>query len=454
MKRISPFAASLAAAVALASAPAYAQYATEFVPAKLIKQGVTSVPIAGTGIVVVQVQINPDGSHKATKVIRSTNQGDNAAALSIAQASTYRPAHRGTTPVAAFYDFTLKFNGKSVATSADESSGSGGAAAGGLSPAAAAVGALIHQKNYAAAKAKAQSELATSPNDQSLKQMLGVASYDSGDVTGAAQAFDGVTSIGTQFRPAAAASFAAAAVMQADQNPSQAVAYATKAVSLQPDSDSRFALGTAQLAAGQNAAALATLESVHASAMHDSKLSNAAKVNIDARLMAAYSANNDTAGAAKIAAEIKQLNPNSTLPGRVLGNGYLKAGVTAADAKNYDEAFKNFDLAAAQGDPEVAVTADTEAAFLSAKLAKPDYKQMQAYAEKALAAKPNDPQAMYALGIAQTGEWSQSHDDSMKKKALDTLTQADTLAKAAGNQQLALAIEAFIKNSLPQTSGT
>jgi hypothetical protein len=79
---------------------------------------------------------------------------------------------------------------------------------------------------------------------------------------------------------------------------------------------------------------------------------------------------------------------------------------------------------------------------------------MQAYAEKALVAKPNDPQAMYALGIAQTGEWSQSHDDSMKKKALDTLTQADTLAKAAGNQQLALAIEAFIKNSLPQTSGS
>ena len=453
MKRISPFAASLAAAVALASAPAYAQYATEFVPAKLIRQGATTVPIAGTGIVVVQVQINPDGSHKATKVIRSTNQGDNAAALSIAQALTYRPAHRGTTPVAAFYDFTLKFNGKSVATSSDESSGSGGPA-GGLSPAAAAVAALIHQKNYTAAKAKAQSELATSPDDQSLKQMLGVASYDSGDVTGAAQAFDGVNSIGTQFKPAAAASFAAAAVMQADQNPSQAVAYATKAVALQPDSDSRFALGTAQLAAGQNAAALATLQSVHASAMHDPKLSNAAKVNIDARLMAAYSANNDAAGAAKIAAEIKQLNPNSTLPGRVLGNGYLKAGVAAADAKNYDEAFKNFDLAAAQGDPEVAVTADTEAAFLSAKLAKPDYKQMQTYAEKALAAKPNDPQAMYALGIAQTGQWSQSHDDSMKKKALDTLTQADTLAKAAGNQQLALAIEAFIKNSLPQTSGS
>jgi tetratricopeptide (TPR) repeat protein len=452
MKRISPIAAILAAAVALASSPANAQYANEFVPAKLIKQGTTSVSIAGTGIVVVQVQVNADGSHKAIKVIRSTNHGDNAAALSIAQSSSYRPAHRGTTPVAAFYDFTLKFNGKVVVAS-DQESGSGGGASGGLSPAAASVAALIRQKNYSAAKAKAQSELATSPNDQSLRQMLGVASFDAGDVAGAAQAFDQVATIGTQFKPAAAASFASASVAIADQNPSQALAYANKAVALQPDANSRFALGTAQLANHQNAAALATLQSVHASSMADSKLSTAAKVNIDARLMVAYSANNDAANAAKVAAEIKQLDPSSSLAQRVLGNGYLKTGIAAADAKNYDEAFKNFDLAAAQGDAEVAVTADTEAAFLAAKVEKPDYMKMQAYAEKAIAIKPDDAQANYALGIALTGQWSKSNDDKVKQKALETLNHADALAKAAGNQQLALAIEAFIKNSLPKTSG-
>jgi hypothetical protein len=452
MKRISPVAAILAAAVALASSPANAQYANEFVPAKLIKQGTTSVSIAGTGIVVVQVQVNADGSHKAIKVIRSTNHGDNAAALSIAQSSSYRPAHRGTTPVAAFYDFTLKFNGKVVVAS-DQESGSGGGASGGLSPAAASVAALIRQKNYSAAKAKAQSELATSPNDQSLRQMLGVASFDAGDVAGAAQAFDQVGTIGTQFKPAAAASFASASVAIADQNPSQALAYANKAVALQPDANSRFALGTAQLANHQNAAALATLQSVHASSMNDAKLSTAAKVNIDARLMVAYSANNDAANAAKVAAEIKQLDPSSSLAQRVLGNGYLKTGIAAADAKNYDEAFKNFDLAAAQGDAEVAVTADTEAAFLAAKVEKPDYMKMQAYAEKAIAIKPDDAQANYALGIALTGQWSKSNDDKVKQKALETLNHADALAKAAGNQQLALAIEAFIKNSLPKTSG-
>ena len=61
----------------------------------------------------MQVQVNADGSHKAIKVIRSTNPGDNAAAMDIAQNSSYRPAHRGSTPVTSFYDFTLKFNGKS-----------------------------------------------------------------------------------------------------------------------------------------------------------------------------------------------------------------------------------------------------------------------------------------------------------------------------------------------------
>jgi tetratricopeptide (TPR) repeat protein len=301
-----------------------------------------------------------------------------------------------------------------------------------------------------AAKAKAQSELATSPNDESLRQMLGVAAFDSGDVTTAAQAFDQVSSIGTQFKPAAAASFAAAAVAQVNTNPSTALTYANKAVALQPDANSKFALGAAQLANGQNAAALATLQAVHAQ-MNASKLSTAAKVNIDSQLMAAYSANNDPADVSKTAAEIKQIDPTSTLPNRVLGNNYLKAGIAAADAKNYDEAYKDFDLAGSQGDQLVSVTAYTEAAFLVAKTDKPDYKKMQAYAEKAVAAKSDDPQANFALGIALTGEWAQGHDESMKQKAQDALTKADSLAKAAGNQQLALAIESFMKKNLTQS---
>jgi TonB family protein len=452
MKRISGIAALAAAGFLLGALPAAAQYSNEFSPAKLLKQGKTSVDIAGTGQVVVQVQVNADGTHKAIKIIKSTNQGDNGAAMDIAQNSSYRPAHRGTAPVTAFYDFTLKFNGKSVANAESESGGGGGGGSeAGLSPAAQSVANLIRQKNYSGAKSRAQADLISAPDDQSLRQMLGVAAFDSGDVATAAAAFDKVPTIGKQFQPAAAASFAAAAASQADQNPQQALAYAQKAVALNPDTNSRFALGTAQLANKQYADAVTTLKAVRSSAMNDPKISKSAKVNIDSRLMSAYLANGDQQDAATLAAEIKQLDPSSTLPGRVLGNTYLKMGVDAATAQKYDDAFKYYEMAAAQGDPEVAVTADTEAAFLVTKTSKPDYKKMQAYADKAIAAKPDDAQANFAEGIALTGQWAQSHDDAQKKKALDVLNHADSLAKTAGNEALALSIETFIKNNLAAT---
>ncbi len=54
----------IAAAVALATLiplAASAQYSNEFTPAKLIKQGTTNKSVAGSGTVIVQVQVNPDG---------------------------------------------------------------------------------------------------------------------------------------------------------------------------------------------------------------------------------------------------------------------------------------------------------------------------------------------------------------------------------------------------------
>ena len=447
MKQYLTIAALAAAATVFAATlPAGAQYANEFTEAKLLRQGTTSVAIAGSGTVIVQVQVNADGSHKAIKVIKSTNSGDDAAALDIAQNSSYRPAHRGTKPVTAFYDFTLKFNGKSVA-----SAESGGTSSAGLSPAASQVAALIRAKNYSAAKSKAQADLLSAPGDESLRQMLGIAAFDAGDVTTAAAAFDKVSTIGTQFKPAAAASFASASVSVVDSNPEQALAYANKAMALNPDTNSKFALGTAQLANKQDAQAVVTLKAVHDAAANDPKMSKTAKVNIDARLMSAYLATNNSQAATTLAGEIKQLDPSSTLPGRVLGNTYLKMGADAATAQQYDAALKDFDQAAAQGDPEVAVTANVQAAFVITKTSKPDYKKMQSYADKAIALKPDDPQANFAEGIALTGQWVQSRDDAQKRKALDALNHADSLAKAAGNEALALSIETFIKNSLGES---
>src|SRR5438045_3038795 len=103
------------AVIAGYSVPAQAQYHNAFTPAKLIHRADTSVPIAGSGRVVIQVEVFPDGSHKVVRIILSTNPGDNAAAMDIAKNSTYRPQHRGKKPVLGFYDFTIAFHGKSVA---------------------------------------------------------------------------------------------------------------------------------------------------------------------------------------------------------------------------------------------------------------------------------------------------------------------------------------------------
>lgn len=437
--------AGAAALAVLAPLCASAQYSNEFTPAKLIKQGTTTKSVAGSGTVVVQVQVNPDGTHKVTKVIHSTNSGDNAAAMEIAQNSSYRPAHRGTTPVTAFYDFTLKFNGKMVASTPTEgnelpSTGTSGAAN--------QVAALIRQGQYQAAVSKAQSELISAPGDQSLRQMLGIAAYRAGDYQTAAAAFDRVSTIGAEFKPIAADSLATAAVKIASSNPTQAETYAQKALSIQAGPDQHFALGVVQLANNQNAEALASLKAAHDEALSNSKIPAASKVNIDSELLQAYLANKDMAGAQATAAEIKRLDPNSNAGARAMATNLIKAGQAAVEAKDTPTALNDFNQAAAQGDPESAVTANTQAALAIAQSGKPDYKQMQTYAEKALAVKPDDPIANFAEGIALTAQWTASHDDATKKKAADALNKADQEAKAQGNESLSLQIETFVKKNL------
>jgi TonB family protein len=440
---------AVAVLVALAASAASAQYASEFTPAKLIKQGTSSQSVAGSGTVIVQVQVNADGTHKAIKVIHSTNSGDNAAAMEIAQSSTYRPARRGGKSVTSFYDFTLKFNGKMVA--APSSANAGVPAGGSVSPAASQVAALIRQGQYDAAKSKAEMELLSAPSDESLRQMLGIAAFDGGDAVTAAAAFDKVGTIGAQFRPIAARSFATAAVKLAQTNPAQALGYAQKAMALDPAPDSRFALGVAQLANKDNAAALESLKAAHDATISDPKVPITSKVNIDSQLLQAYLANNDTAGAQSIAAEIKRLDPNSTAGAQAMGANLIKSGNAAAEAKDTATALRDFDQAASLGDPTVAVTANTLAAFAIGRSDKPDYKRMQAYADKALAIKPDYAPANFAEGISLAGQWASSHDDATKKKAMDALDKADQEAKADGDTALSLQIETFVKKNLTAT---
>jgi tetratricopeptide (TPR) repeat protein len=213
---------------------------------------------------------------------------------------------------------------------------------------------------------------------------------------------------------------------------------------LDNSTNSHFALGVAQIANKQYSAAITTLKGVH-DQVKDPKI----KAAVDRQLLEAYISTNDTADANAISAEMKQLDPNANAGARVMGNHLLQSGTDAMAAKNYTDALKDFDQAASLGDPEVSVTANTLAAFAIYRMDKPDYAKAKTYADKAVAGNPNDAQANFAEGIAYAGIYATSHSDADKKQALSYLNKADSLAKAAGNTQLASTIEAQLKN-IPQ----
>lgn len=445
-------AAAAAAVVAVALAtPAKAQYANQFTPAKLLHRADTSVAIAGPGTVVIQVLVNANGTHKVTKIIRSTNPSDNAAAIDIATNSTYKPQHRGKTAVTGFYDFTIVFHGKTVS----KSNGSGIVVSG----ASAQADKLIKAGKYDQAKAVIQQGLASKPNDPVLNQQLAAADYFLKDYTAAAAAFDKVSNISKIFLQVAAQSYAMAAVKLAPTDAASAVAYAQKAVVMAPSGGTYYILGSAQTQAGDTANAIVNLQKARSMALSDPKTDVQSKVNIDSALLQAYIKAGDTASADPIKTEILQLDPSNTTVKRMVGNQYLAAGNEASKANKHQDALNDFLTAAKQGDNDVTVTAYASAALEENDLlnaqktpAVPnDYlTKMKPYADQALAINPNDPLANYAEGVALAGAWivGGKNKADLKSQALDALNKARGLAQAQGNMSLAFNIDTFIKNQM------
>jgi tetratricopeptide (TPR) repeat protein len=446
--RMGAAAAAVFAAVAMAT-PANAQsYSNQFSQAKLIHRADTSVPIAGSGTVVIQVQVNADGSHKVTRIIRSTNSGDNAAAMDIAKNSTYTPQHRGKTPVTGFYDFTIAFHGKSVASDGVVATGTAGK-----------VDKLIHAGKYDAAKSMVQQALASKPNDSTLNQELATADYFLKDFSGAAAAFEKVSNISKPFIPVAAQSYAMAAVKLAPTDSTTAVSFAQKAVTLAPSDGTYYILGSAQVQAGDAASAIPNLQKARTLAIADPKMDKNAKVNIDTSLLQAYMKTGDTASVKSLEDEIAQLDPANTTVKRMIGNQYLAAGNDSSKAGKHEDALATFLTAAKEGDKDVAVTAYASAALeentiigASKTPAVPnDYlTKMKPYADQALALNPNDALANYALGVAMAGAWivGGKQKADFKTQALDALNKARTEAQAQGNMSLAFNIDSFIKANI------
>ncbi len=449
MIRIAALGAVLSLALAALPTPARSQYyKTETIPPKIVKLGTHTSAVAGTGKVRVQVLVKPDGSHVVTRIISSTNHGDDAAAREIAQTSTYRPAMRGGKPIIYFYDPIFRFNGRSVAGYQGPSgSGSRGTGGGGGS-----IDAMLRSGRYNDAKSAAQSALATRPNDSQLLQQLAAADYYLHDYEGAADAFSRAGAISHVYLTVAASAFANAAVrLGSEQNPSAAdtarsLQYARRAVQLDHGTNSRFALGVAQLANKQYADALATLQVVHAAVFANARTDTATRYGVDQRLLAAYIGANDMSGAQGISTEMRRLEPSNNYPTQELGSIYINQGNDALAAKNYTQALALYQRAVALGDATVSVAAYDRSANVILAEPHPDPVQVKSYADEALALNPNDAAANYFDGVALFYQYQSQHTPNLKQQSLTYLNKADSLAKAAGNQQqLVQAIENAIR---------
>jgi len=264
---------------------------------------------------------------------------------------------------------------------------------------------------------------------------------------GAAAEFDKMSSIPARDRSAAAATYATAAVQLQKTNAQQALTYAQKAVSLQADSNTYFALGVAQLANNQNADAAASLRRAHD--VNGGPRTTKERAVLDSYLIQAYNATGDTADANTISAELKRISPNTASNASMptLPDSFNQA-VTAENAGKFDDAVSLYEQSA-QTAPGIAVTAYSRAALAIGRMQPPDYRRMKAEADKALALNPNDPGANAAEGIAVTQLGIVNRDDGQKKQGLDILNNADAEAKAANITGLVNMIENFIK-SVPQ----
>ena len=425
--RTSLAAAILAAAtVAPLSAGAQSTGLTYYTAPTLVKRGTSSSPIAGAGTVVVQVMVNKDGSFKVVRVIHSTNTGDNAAALEIAKTSTYKPAARGPVKQSAFYDFTLKFTSTGAAAAPAETGSQTGAAQ---------YERMIRAGNYSGAQSGLKTYTAAHPEDENAQQLLGVASAFLNQDEDATAAFDKSGTISPNYKSVAAKAYADYAVTAQKNNEfDKAVAAAKKAVALEPSFYLYNTLGTAESSAGQNDAAIADLEKAR-SLGTDAKASDRAVV--DANLASAYLSAGKPDMAKQVAAEGTKLDPSSSGVSNVLANYYIKQAQTASAAGKGAAAATAYEQAAAAA-PSQAVPLYTQAAF--ANLGQnPDPTSAKAYADKALALKPDDASANYAAGIALADQPGKSKD------ALVYLNKADGLAKAANDTKLTSQIEAAIK---------
>lgn len=430
MNRPILFGAVCAAALNLPFA-ASAQTGSEgyYTPPKMVKQGKSETPISGSGKVVVKVLVKPDGTFEVEQVVRSTNHGDDPAALEIAKSSTYAPATRGSKKILAFYDYELKF----TSSGASSNDAPGNAA---LAP----YDAQLRAGNYTAAQAGLKSYLAAHPGDARAELDLGVADTFLNDSEGATDAFDKAGTIPDSFKAVAGKAYVDRAVqLLTAKDTAGALAAAKRAVALTPGFSSYDSQGVAEFESGDTAAAVADLQKAHDIAKTLSAVPAQSRAANDFHLVQAYLASDDVDAAEKVASEAAAADPSSKLYGeKVFASYYIKKAQDAEAAGKFEAAAGLYERGVTDAPSQAALLyAGASVAYMKVQ-PNPDVDKAKASADKALAADANSPEANYAEGVALANQ-------GKKGDAVPFLNKADTLAKAAGETALASSAEAAIK---------
>jgi len=423
------FGAALCAATVAAPLAASAQSngtQNYYTPPKLKKAAQPTVPVAGAGTVVVQVFVKADGTFTVSKVLKSSNHDDDAAALDVAKHSSYTPATRGTTKVDAFYDFTLKFNANGSSTSQEPASGS------------AVYLRELDAGNYSGAKSGLTAYVADHPDDLKAWTYLGVADTFLNDYEGATAAFDKAGTVEAPYKAAAGRAYAeyAAAELKAKEN-DKAVAAAKRAYEIEPGFYTQNTLGYAEFTAGQNDAAIGDLEKARALGQAQN-LKAHDRIAVDDTLLSAYLAAGKADQAKTILAEIAQLDPQDKSGQNIMAASLAQAAEAAHKAGKPADAAALFEQAAAASPSEAATLYGYAASeYLSVK-PNPLNDKAKADADKALALDPNNAEANFAEGLflANVGK---------SKDAMTYLQRAEATAKAANNAGLVDAVERIIK---------
>ncbi len=408
--------------------------ANYYTPPKLKSQGTNSAAVVGAGTVVVKVLVTKSGAATVQGVVRSTNHGDDAAALEIAKRSTYRPALRGQTPLTAFYDYTLRFAAKGGA--ATDTSDAGGSAAGGV----AQFERQIRAGNYAAAQTGLKAYVGQHPSDAKAQLDFGIASAYLGDAPAAAGAFDKAGTVPDNFRALAGKAYNDAASERIKMKDYvAAVSHAKRAVSLAPSAFTYNTLGSAEDASGDHLAAIADIQKARALASADSSFKASDRATIDANLVTAYLGAGKPDEAKPIVEEITRLDPSQSNAQVLFANYYAKSASDLAAAGKYADAAVVFEKSASAA-PAQAAASYASAALMYLKVKpNPDNDRAKADADKALAVEPENASANFAAGVALANQPGKTKD------ALAYLNRADASAKRGSDASLTAAIENVLK---------